>query len=90
MTFPGVAPSPLQAFFEAITVDQLHPLLHPPRLLAKAVVGDEGVDTGGWRLHFERPAHTFTIKAVWRFALKVFFGSIQACQFLVIISRLAL
>ena len=42
MAFAGVAPGPLQPFFEPVTVDQLHPLLNPPGLLAEAVVADGG------------------------------------------------
>ena len=42
MAFAGVAPGPLQPFLEAVAVDQLHPLLDPPGLLAQAVVADGG------------------------------------------------
>ncbi|CAI8151334.1 MAG: Uncharacterised protein [Synechococcus sp. CC9902] len=42
MTFAGVAPGSLQSFFEAITVDQLHPLLNPPGLLAQSVFTERG------------------------------------------------
>ena len=40
----GVGPGALQPLFVAVGVDQLHPLLHPPGLLAQALVAEGGGD----------------------------------------------
>ena len=48
MPLARVGPGPFQTLFEAIGIDQLHPLLYPPRLLGKPVVADRGVDAAWW------------------------------------------
>ena len=38
VSFTGVGPGPFEAFFEAVGVDQLHPLFNPPGLLPESLV----------------------------------------------------
>ena len=47
IAFTGVGPGPLQALLEAVAVDQLHPLLNPPGLLAQALIAELGGDAVG-------------------------------------------
>jgi hypothetical protein len=55
----GILPGPLQPLLEAVGVDQLHPLLHPPGLLTQALIaelgGDGAVERGGGERHGANP-----------------------------------
>ncbi|CAI8164135.1 MAG: Uncharacterised protein [Prochlorococcus marinus str. MIT 9215] len=46
VAFSRIGPSAFQSLFEAIGIDQLHPLLNPPGLLTKAFVAEGGGDAG--------------------------------------------
>jgi hypothetical protein len=47
----GVFPGAFEPFFEVVAIDELHPLLDPPGLLAQALVAQLGGDGVGEAVH---------------------------------------